>query len=318
VLVTVPDVSVVISAYNAADYLADTLESILNQRDVALELIAIDDGSTDATGALLDRYERDSRVTVMHQQNVGLTESLRRGCLMAKGQFIARHDAGDLSEPTRLAKQRAMLENDTRVAFVSCWTRVVAPRLEELWIEQGPAAAQVPVAIIDLSQEWGVIGGPTHHGSVMMRRDAYERAGGYRPAFRYGQDWDLWYRLAERGMFQIAQEVLYVARVTPDSISARHRAAQQEIAALSLAALRARIAGEDEQPFLDAARAVTTNAARAPRASGLYFIGEALRRRGDPRARLYLRAAIASAPWCAKAWLRLIQSVLQRDEVRSS
>lgn len=305
-----PDVSVVLSAFNAEAHLDAALESILGQRGCAFELIAIDDGSTDSTSTLLDQCAADPRVRVVRQENAGLTESLRRGCELARGRYIARHDAADLSHPDRLATQAAMLTADPHLSFVSCWTRVTGPGLEELWVEKGGVPPDEPLSILDLGRPWGVVGGPTHHGSVMMRRDAYVKAGGYRSEFRFGQDWDLWYRLAEQGSFQVAGEVLYTARITPGGISAQARESQQKLARLSLEALKARKALLDERPILEAARAVVPPRSRGRRAAGLYFVGEALRRRGDPRARDYFRAAIADTPWAIRSWVRLLQSAL--------
>jgi hypothetical protein len=107
-------------------------------------------------------------------------------------------------------------------------------------------------------------------------------------------------------------EVLYRARVTPSSISSSARDAQERLAALSLAAMRARHRNAPEEPFLAAAAAIGRSAARSNPAAGLYFLGEALRRNGDPRARRYLREAIAAAPFSPRAWLRLLQSFILR------
>lgn len=308
---TPPDISVVLCVFNGGDALAATVESILDQRDASFELVAVDDGSGDGSGAMLERYAaRDPRMVVIRQENRGLTRALRRGCENARGRLIARHDAGDLSDPRRLALQQELIERDTTIAFVSCWTRYIAAEGEELKLECGELADERPVAILDASKPWGVIGGPTSHGSVMMRRDAYERAGGYREEFYFGQDWDLWYRLAAIGRFAVRQEVLYTMRVTPGSISTSSKTVQEKLAKLSLAAMHARVAGEDESAILARAAAIRPpfRQRRTVRADGLYFIGETLRRRGDPAAARYLRRAIAARPWMLRAWIRWMQA----------
>ena len=305
-----PDISVVLSVFNGGKTLAATVESILEQRDASFELIAIDDGSRDGSGPLLERYAaRDSRVVVIRQENRGLTRALRSGCEAARGRLIARHDAGDLSDPYRLALQQKLIDGDERLAFVSCWTRYIAAEGEELKVERGDATEQ-PMAILDVSKPWGVIAGPTSHGSVMMRRDAYVRAGGYRAEFYFGQDWDLWYRLAEIGRFAIVRQVLYTMRVTPGSISTSAKAVQEKLARLSFAAMRARAAGDDESPILARAAAIRPpfRRRRTVQADGLYFIGETLRRRGDPAAARYLRGAIIARPWMLRAWIRWMQA----------
>lgn len=309
------EVSVVMGVYNAGERLAATLDSVLGQEGVDFELIAVDDGATDGSGALLDAYAaRDRRVRVLHQQNGGLTRALIAGCAAARGAFIARQDAGDLSKPGRLAKQRALLANDGQLAFVSCWTELVGPRDEHLMLIKGRGRAREPVAILDGRERWGTIDGPTSHPSVMFRRDAYERAGGYRAEFYVGQDWDLWYRLGALGKFQMVEEVLYVARIGPDDLSVGARRAQAEIAELSRAALAARLRGESDAEIIAKAALIRPRRggnSRYRRAAGAYFVGEALRRNGDGRARGYFRQALAASPLYWRAWLRYAQSWLR-------
>src|SRR6185503_857374 len=183
-------------------------------------------------------------------ENRGLTRSLIAGCAAARGAYIARHDAGDLSLPTRFAREAALLDATNDLTLVACWTEFVGPELEHLYVAKGTGLAHAPLQILDAAAERNMLDGPAHHGCVMFRRDAYERAGGYRSQFYYGQDWDLWYRLAALGRFQMAAEVLYRARVVPESISVEARHAQNELAELSLAALRARLATQSEEALL--------------------------------------------------------------------
>ena len=90
-----PEVSVVMSVYNGASHLFATLDSILSQEGVKFEFIVVNDGSSDKTGRILNDYaQRDSRLRIIHQENTGLTRALIRGCDAARGEFIARQDAG--------------------------------------------------------------------------------------------------------------------------------------------------------------------------------------------------------------------------------
>src|SRR5205823_3112993 len=138
----------------------------------------------------------------------------------------------DLSLPSRLAKQAAVLDAASDLAFVACWTEFVGPHLEHLYDSKGSGRAVEPMQVLDPAAEHGMLDGPSSHPSVMFRRDAYERAGGYRAEFYYGQDWDLWYRLAALGKFQMIPEALYRARVSPESISIEARKAQSALAEL--------------------------------------------------------------------------------------
>jgi len=106
-----PEVSVVMGVYNGAEHLEQTLASILSQEGCDLEFIVVDDGSTDDTGSILDAWAaQDKRLRVIHQQNTGLTRALIRGCAEARGEFIARQDAGDVSLPGRLDAQFTYLK----------------------------------------------------------------------------------------------------------------------------------------------------------------------------------------------------------------
>src|SRR4051812_12365063 len=115
-----PVVSVVTSVHNGAAYLRDSLHSVLDQEGVAFEVIALDDGSTDGTPDILRQLAAGGRLRVISQENQGLTRALHTGCLAARGEFIARHDADDRSLPGRLAKQAALLRADPSLSMASC------------------------------------------------------------------------------------------------------------------------------------------------------------------------------------------------------
>ena len=120
-----PQVSVVMSVYNGANHLSETLDSVLSQEDCDFEFIVVNDGSTDGTTRVLDDYaKRDKRLRVIHQENTGLTRALIRGCSEACGKFIARQDSGDISLPGRLKMQMNVLGGDIQAAFVSCATAI--------------------------------------------------------------------------------------------------------------------------------------------------------------------------------------------------
>jgi glycosyltransferase involved in cell wall biosynthesis len=308
-------ISVVMGVYDGEATLPATLDGILAQTERDFELIAVDDGSRDGTPGILARYAgHDPRVRVIRRANAGLTRALIAGCAAARGVYIARHDAGDLSHPRRFELQKAALDADAGLSFVSCATQYAGPDLEPLYVVRGTGVAATPAYVLDPTATHGMSDGPTSHASAMFRRDAYEQAGGYRPQFYYGQDWDLWYRLAEIGKFQALSEILYTLRVTPDSISMGARRQQEAISALSLQALAARQRGESDAPTLAAAEKIGRVQSRGlcRRSRGLYFIGEALRRNGDARAAKYLFQSAVRCPLLLRAWLRWLQAIAAR------
>ena len=310
-------VSVVIGVYNGRKDIDSTLRSVLDIDFNGFELIVVDDGSADGTGPFLDQYEqRDPRVHVIHQGNAGLTRALIRGCKEARGEYIARIDSGDLALPGRFQKQTEILDSDATISFVSCWTKVSTSVGEALYISKGTGEAVEARRILDASARNGLVDGPSHHGSVMFRRKDYLAAGGYRPEFYFGQDWDLWYRLAEVGKFQMIPEVLYEARISPGDISMNQKRRQEEIARCSLAAMKLRSLGKSDAVALESAARIRPSRSQGQRLGknfrGNYFIGETLRRNGDlAAASKYLWEAAKANPFYLKSWLRLCQLAIR-------
>jgi glycosyltransferase involved in cell wall biosynthesis len=104
-------VSVVMSVFNGERFLREAVDSILGQTYRDLELIVIDDGSADGSGEILaQRRQADARLRVFPQANMGLTRSLNRGVELSTGEYVARMDADDLSEPRRFERQVAFMD----------------------------------------------------------------------------------------------------------------------------------------------------------------------------------------------------------------
>jgi glycosyltransferase involved in cell wall biosynthesis len=302
------------AVYNGARRLGETLDSVLEQRDVDLELIAVDDGSTDDTASMLaDRAAADSRVRVFAQPNVGLTRALVRGCAEARGELIARQDAGDRSLPGRLRRQQDYLLARPEVTLISGGTRYVAPEGEDLYEFVPQESAEESTRRLrssDLSEQRG----PPHHGTAMFRRADYIRAGGYRPQFYFAQDTDLWSRLTDFGLLAVLPEALYESVWDEGTISSTRRGEQQSLRRLSLTLQRCRAEGGDEGPLLaEAEKFRPDRRRRGARGHGYYFVARALARRGDPRATKYLRLAIRSNRFHARAWWCLLRSAVSGD-----
>jgi len=147
-----------------------------------------------------------------------------------------------------------------------------------------------------------------YHGSVMFRADAYQRVGGYRAAFRYAQDWDLWLRLAEVGSITYVPEYLYAFRVSEQSISSARRGQQLRLAEQARRCRDARLRGESEAPHLEAAEAISGEqhpGNHRSRAASSYFIGKCLLDRRDLRAVGYLGRSVRQNPWQWRGWVAL-------------
>jgi glycosyltransferase involved in cell wall biosynthesis len=309
-----PDVSVVMAVHDDAPYLEETVDSVLSQAGPSLEIVVVDDGSTDDSRTILERYaRRDARVRLVSQEHLGLTRALIAGCSMAAAPYIARQDAADVSRPGRLAAQVAALDADPSLAFVSCWTDLCGPEWEFLYRRRGTGAARRPIDPIGRTAgRAALLDAPTHHGSVMFRRASYERAGGYRAEFHLAQDRDLWHRLAEVGRLQVLESPLYAARVLPASRTSTHREVQHRLGRLARRAFELRQAGASEGPAIDEARGLRPDDVPddRTRAAAYYFIGEALRRNRDGRSIAYFRKALAHHAFAPRTWARLAQAAL--------
>jgi len=115
-----PDISVVMSVYNGAERLSDTINSILSQQDVSFEFIIVNDGSTDSSADIIETLmQSDARIKLINQENQGLTKSLVTACSAAQADFIARQDNGDISIRGRLLAQFETLNAQPNTVMTS-------------------------------------------------------------------------------------------------------------------------------------------------------------------------------------------------------
>ena len=210
---TSPLVSVVLSVRNGAADLPKAIDTILTQTFADLELIVINDGSTDRTAAILDGI-RDARVRVIHQDNMGLAAALNRGVALARGRYIARQDHDDWAKPTRLEKQVAFLDAHPEYAIVG--TRA------EIWVgdEKTKRTHDHPTDNAALQFEL-LFDNPFVHSSMMLRKSALDVVGGYSTdrSRQPPEDYELWSRLARRYRVANLPERLTIYREVQRSIS---------------------------------------------------------------------------------------------------
>lgn len=174
---TGPLVSVVIPAFNAASFLAEALEGLLAQDYDSTELIVVDDGSTDGTGDVADRFG----VTVIRQTNRGPAAARNAALSVARGEFVAMNDADDISPPSRLSTQVGYLLDHPEVACVMG---------RQVWIDPPPWLSRDRVT--------GDLGG-VPPGTAVFRASVLRELGGYDESFRTGEDMDLLIRLRAAG-----------------------------------------------------------------------------------------------------------------------
>lgn len=303
-----PAISVVMSVYNNAATLRAALESVLAQAGPALEFIVVDDGSTDGSAVLLDEAaQQDSRLKVVHKKNEGLTRALIDGCALAAAPWIARQDADDVSLPGRLAALLDLARRQPEAVLLASSAWCVGPKGERLRLANcTPDPELARKQVLDL----GV--GPPAHGSTMFSHTAYEAVGGYRDCFYYGQDSDLWMRLAERGGVAYLAEPFYAYRFGADSISGGRRSVQKAFGRLGRACRAARRAGRSEEPALARLRRLSDQVRRGRRpatrrglAMGHYHVGCLLEASDPAAAAEYFQSALACDPLAWRARFKL-------------
>ncbi len=188
-----PFISIIMPVYNAEHFVSQAVESILRQTYSDFEFIIIDDGSTDSTPRILAQYN-DTRIRFIRKNyNEGIINVLNLGIQFAKGRYIARMDADDISLPKRLEKQVAFLEQRKDIAILG--TRAI--RIDERGRFLEYMVSVTSPQHIQKLLEAGFV--PIVHPSVMMRADFIRKLGGYRDGFLHVEDKDLWLRAIENG-----------------------------------------------------------------------------------------------------------------------
>jgi len=187
----VPAVSVLMPVRDGERFVAEAVESVLSGSFADLELVVLDDGSTDSTPQILERLAGADPRLVVHRREPGrnLAEVLNAAAALSRGPLLARLDADDVSLPGRLQLQTEFLDANPQVAVLGGQALLIDEEGREF------GRAEYPTGNAEL-QEALRAGNPFVHSAMTMRREAFEAVGGYRPAFAHAEDLDLWLRLA--------------------------------------------------------------------------------------------------------------------------
>jgi glycosyltransferase involved in cell wall biosynthesis len=297
---------------DAAPWLAASLASLWRQTWSDFEVIAVDDGSTDGSGAILDRAsEVEPRLRVVHTPPLGLPATLNTALAHARGTLIARHDADDLSHRLRLALQRDHLLSALDVSVVGCRVRLfpAAGGGMRRW-----AAWHNGLLDHEAMAREALIDSPLAHGTAMIRRSALERIGGWHER-EWPEDLDLWLRMLGDGhRFAKLPRALYAWRQHPESATRRDpRYRRERFLALRAEALeRGVLLGAEQvsvvgvgdsletwrRVLLRDSRPVRTLVAARPDPGVLSTLAPpVVMVFGAPSARRRWREAMGSAPW---------------------
>ena len=209
-----PLISVVVPAYNAQDTLRDTLRSAAAGIYRNIEIIVVDDGSTDRTFSIAEELAgRDQRIRILQRDNGGLSAALNDGFAAAQGDYIARLDADDLWHPAKLERQVETAVRNPELAFIYTFARYIDKTGRV--IHDAPAQRFPRWALCRGIYE-SVIGGGS---SAMMKRSAVEKAGRLDESFRSWEDLLLQLAISSRHPIGFVPERLLGYRVRPGSLS---------------------------------------------------------------------------------------------------
>lgn len=217
-----PAASVLLPVYNAGNYLGKAIESVLTQSFTDFELLLLNDGSSDGSLEILERYSaKDTRCRVHSWPNRGLIATLNEGIRLAKAEIIFRMDADDICHPARFEKQMAYLDQHPECVALGSRVMLIDP-------DGQPIMTFVDATTHDTIDQAHFTGrgGAIPHPSAAMRKSVLTKLGGYREAFPHAEDIDLFLRLAEVGQLANLPEVLLDYRQHLSSIGYKHRDVQ--------------------------------------------------------------------------------------------
>ncbi len=184
------------TVYNGDRWIAQAIQSVLDQSMSDFELLIVDDGSVDSTPRILDDFaSRDSRIRVVTQSNQGVAKAANSGLSLAKYDWVARIDADDVALPERLERQLRFVREHPGISVAGCFVDYINERGQTIGRGVSPFTTSEAVeARLRSGRAVYLI-----HSGVLMRRDVALGVGGYRSQFPLSHDTDLWNRIAEKG-----------------------------------------------------------------------------------------------------------------------
>ena len=212
------------SVYNGAKFLDEAIDSILTQTFTDFEFIIIDDASSDDSLQVINSYKDARIVLLQNTKNLGLTKSLNIGIAKAKGKYIARMDADDISMPKRLEKQFDFMEEHLEFAFCGTRAKTINDVGDQVNFFKEPLDSNKILGTLLLKNCF-------FHSSITIRRDALLTVSGYDEEFIYAQDYRLYLQLFESQLYGTnINESLLVFKVSSSGVSQTNTESQDNFA----------------------------------------------------------------------------------------
>lgn len=215
-----PLVSVLMATHNGSRFITEAIDSVISQSYQNLELIIIDDASSDGVEKIVESYGDRRIKLVSNQERLGLTKSLNKGIELSRGEYIARIDDDDIwASDQKLSRQVALMQAHPQVAVCGTQNQVIN--------EDGQAMYKWHVALEDAQiRRLMLRRNQMVHSGVLIRRRALEEAGKYDERLRYAQDYELWMRLGLKYRFANLPDVFIKQRVNSRGVTSQNNMRQ--------------------------------------------------------------------------------------------
>lgn len=209
-----PLVSVIMAAKNVENYISEAIDSVVNQTYKNWELIVVDDGSNDSTLSIINSYAKnDSRIKIIrNEKSVGQAIARNTAVKDSSGDFLAILDADDIAMPDRIVEQVLFLGNNPKVSAIGGHAEIIDENGKSLGVKR--KALNIDAIRFSLLLQNQFI-----HSTMMIRRDVFDKFGGYDNNFLYAEDYDLWSKIIEKNIILNIDKVVSKFRIQPGSVT---------------------------------------------------------------------------------------------------
>jgi glycosyltransferase involved in cell wall biosynthesis len=298
-------ITVLMPVYNCENYVAEAIDSVLNQTHRDFELLIVNDGSTDGTERIIRSYN-DPRIRIITQANAGVSMALNAGLEKATGRYIARFDADDICYPERLGEQLRFMQAHPDHVMVGADAEYVTHDGQHIFDYESPGHTDEEIRERILERN------PFIHSVLFFVKDAVLACGGYDPKAHTFEDHLLWVKLIRKGKVHNLRKPLIKVRLNPESVTTDERLRGKKFLSVRREILERgeQITDQEEQVLLGIIR--KQNKMRIKKLGyHLFVMKKYLWNNHQPvAARKHIKAAIALQPFDPKLYAVLVFSFL--------